>query len=73
MVYGDFKDLHGRRVSVKVLRDKTFIKLNIGKNLKHDGYQRILGSLVYKSFNKKVISILQVNLLIVVVLKIKIC
>ena len=40
MAYGDFKDL----------RDKTF---NIAKNLKYDGYQRGLASMVYNSFDKK--------------------
>ena len=36
--------------SGKVLRDKTF---NIAKNPKYDGYQRGLGSMVYKFFDKK--------------------
>ena len=40
MTYGDFKDL----------LDKTF---NIAKNLKYDGYQRGLASMVYNSFDKK--------------------
>ena len=31
--------------------DKAF---NIAKNLKHDGYQRILASMVYKFFDKKI-------------------
>ena len=50
MVYGDFKDLTGRTVSDKVLRDKAF---NIAKNPKYDGYQRRLASMVYKFFDKK--------------------
>ena len=50
MAYGDFKDLARRTVSDKVLRDKAF---NIAKNPKYDGYQRGLGSLVYKFFDKK--------------------
>ena len=33
----------------KVVRDKGF---NITKNLKFDGYQRVLVSMVYKCFNK---------------------
>ena len=33
----------------KVVRDKGF---NITKNLKFDGYQRVLASMVYKCFNK---------------------
>ena len=50
MAYGDFKDLARRTASDKVLRDKAF---NIAKNLKYDGYQRGLGSMVYKFFDKK--------------------
>ena len=36
--------------SDKILRDKAF---NIAKNLKYDGYQRGLASIVYKFFDKK--------------------
>ena len=50
MAYGDFKDLKGRAFSDKVLRDKA---LNIAKNLKYDGYQRGLASMVYTFFDKK--------------------
>ena len=50
MAYGDFKDLARRTASDKVLRDKAF---NIVKNPKYDGYQRGLGSMVYKYFDKK--------------------
>ena len=50
MAYGDFKDLKRRTASDKVLRDKAF---NIAKNLKYDGYQRGLASMVYKFFDKK--------------------
>ena len=50
MAYGDFKDLAKRTASDKVLRDKAF---NIAKNLKYDGYQRGLASMVYKFFDKK--------------------
>ena len=49
MAYGDFKDLARRTASDKVLRDKAF---NIAKNLKYDGYQRGLASMVYKYFDK---------------------
>ena len=49
MAHGDFKDLARRTASVKVLRDKEF---NIAKNLKSDGYQRELASIVYKFFDK---------------------
>ena len=50
MAYGDFKHLKRRTFSDKVLRDKAF---NIAKNLKFDGYQRGLASMVYKFFDKK--------------------
>ena len=50
MPYGDFKDLARRIPSDKVLRDKAF---NIAENPKHDGYQRGLPSMVYKTFDKK--------------------
>ena len=50
MVYRDFKDLKRRTASDKTLRDKAF---NIAKNPKYDGYQRGIGSMVYKSFDKK--------------------
>ena len=50
MAYGDFNDLARRTASDKVLRDKAF---NIAKNLKYDGYQRGLASMVYTFFDKK--------------------
>ena len=50
MAYGDFKDLAKRTAADKVLRDKAF---NIAKDPKHDGYQKILASMVYKFFDKK--------------------
>ena len=49
MAYGDFKDLARRTAADKVLRDKAF---NIAKDLKYDGYQRGLASMVYKFLNK---------------------
>ena len=49
MANGDFKDLKRRTVSDNTLRDKLF---NIAKNLKYDGYQRGLASMVYKFFDK---------------------
>ena len=49
MVYGDFKDVARRTASDKVLRYQAF---NIAKNPKYDGYQRGLGSVVYKLFDK---------------------
>ena len=50
MAYGHIKDLARRTTSDKVLRDKAFI---IAKNLKYDGYQSGLASMVYKFFHKK--------------------
>ena len=44
MAYLDFKDLKRRTAFDKILRDKAF---NIAKNLKYDGYQRGLASMVY--------------------------
>ena len=50
IAYRAFKDLERRTASDKVLRDKAF---NIAKNLKYDGYQRGLASMVYTFFDKK--------------------
>ena len=50
MAYGDFKDLTRGTASDKLLRDKAF---NIAKNLKYDGYQRGLASIVFTFFDKK--------------------
>ena len=60
MANGDFKDLTRRKASDKILHHKAF---NIAKNLKYDGYQRGLVSMVYKFFDKN---------FLVVVLKMKI-
>ena len=49
MAYRDFKDLTRRTASDKILRDEV---LSIAKNLKYDGYQRGLASIVYKFFDK---------------------
>ena len=43
MTYGDFKYLPRKTVSDKILHDKAII---IAKNLKYDGYQRGLASMV---------------------------
>ena len=48
--YGDFNNLARRTASDKVLRGKAF---SIAKNLKYDGYQRELASMVYKFLDKK--------------------
>ena len=45
MTNGDFKDLRRRTASDKAL--------NIAKDLKYDGYQRSLASMVYEFFDKK--------------------
>ena len=50
MAYVDFKDLAKRTAADKVLRDKAF---DIAKDLKYDGYQTGLASMVYKFFDKK--------------------
>ena len=49
MAYGDFKDLTRRTAANKLLHDKAF---NIAKNLKCDGYQHELVSMVYKCFDE---------------------
>ena len=50
MAYGDFNDLAKRTAADKVLRDKAF---NFAKDLKCDGYQRGVASMIYKFFDKK--------------------
>ena len=50
MAYGVFKDLKRRTQSGKVLKNKAF---KIASNLKYDGYQRGLASMVYKFFDEK--------------------
>ena len=47
MAYGNFKDLNIRTAADEVLRDKAF---NIAKNMKYDGYQGGLTSMVYNIF-----------------------
>ena len=48
MAYGGFKDLAKITASDKVLREKAF---NIARNLRYEGYQRVLASMVYKFFD----------------------
>ena len=50
MAYGDSKDLTRKTDFYKILRDKAF---NIATNLKYDGYQRGLASMVDIFFDKK--------------------
>ena len=68
MAYGDFKDLSRRTASDRMLHDKAF---NIAKNLKCDGYQRELASMVYKFLDKKLL-VLPLNLQIHLPLKMEI-
>ena len=49
MSYGDFKDLPRRTGSEKLFRDKTF---HFSKNLKYDGHQWGLPSVVYIFLDK---------------------
>ena len=50
MAYGNFKDLNRRTAADKVLCDK---ESNGVRNLKYDGYQNVLVSMVYNIFDKK--------------------
>ena len=49
MVYVDFEDLSKRAASDKEFQEKAF---DIAKDLKYDGYQRALASVVIKCFDK---------------------
>ena len=66
--YGDLKDLTRRTASDKIFCDKA---LNIAKNSKYDGYQAGLAPMVFKFLVKNPFC-LEINLLLVVVLKRKI-
>ena len=48
MTYGDFKDLNRGTAADKVLHNNAF---NIAKDLKYDGYQPGLVSVVYILFD----------------------
>ena len=50
MASGKYKDLAKRTESDKVLRAEAF---KIASNLKYDGYQRGLASMIFKFFDKK--------------------
>ena len=50
MAYGKTKDLVKEKQSDQVLKDKTF---KIASDLKYDGYQRGLASMVHKFLDKK--------------------
>ena len=49
MAYGRTKDLVKRTQSDKILKDKAF---KIASNLKYNGYQRGLASMIYNFFGK---------------------
>ena len=49
--YSDSKDFTKRTIADKILKNKAF---DIAKDPKYDGYQRGLGSMVYKFFDSKV-------------------
>ena len=53
MAYEDFKDLAKRTAADNVLSDLKLKVFNIAKDLKYDGYQRGLASMVYQFFHKK--------------------
>ena len=50
MAYGGFKGTARRPAADKLLRDKA---LNIAKDSKYDGYQRLPASMLHKFFDKK--------------------
>ena len=47
MAHGNVKNLNRRTAADKVLRSTAS---SIAKNLKYDGYQRVISSMVYKFF-----------------------
>ena len=56
--YSDSKDLAKRTISDKILKDRAY---EIARNSNYDGYQRALGNMVYKFFDKKTGSEIGVN------------
>ena len=56
--YSNNRDLAKRTISSKILKNKTY---EIARNWKYDGYQRALGSMAYKFFDKKIGSGMSVN------------
>ena len=69
MAYGEFECLTRRTASDKILCDKAF---NIAENSKYDGYQRGFASIIHIFFNKTLLLLLKIKLLLVL-LKIEIC
>ena len=64
MACEEFQNLSRRTASDKVLCNKAF---NIARNLKHNGYQRNLASIVYKFFDKKSASYTEIGIVFDVV------
>ena len=60
MVCDDFKNILRRTASDKILADKAF---NIAWNLKYNGYQRGLFSMLYKFLIKNLLLLLLLGLL----------
>ena len=62
--WGYFEDLKRRTFAAKVSCDKAF---NIAKDSKYGGYQRVLASMVNKSFDKKkvLVVVLQMKLFLI--------
>ena len=48
--YSDNKDLAKRTISDTILKGRAY---EIARNLKYDGYERALASIIYKFFDKK--------------------
>ena len=56
--YSDSKDLAKITILDKIFKDRAY---EIARNCKYDGYQRALASMVYKCFDKKTGSGVNVN------------
>ena len=54
MAYWEFKDLTRKTASDKILGDKSF---NTAKNPKYDAYQRGIASMLFKLFDKKLLTV----------------
>ena len=61
MAYGKSKDLIKRTQSDKILREKAF---KIASDPKCDGYQRGLASMVHKFFDKNLVEVVLLKLII---------
>ena len=56
--YSDSKDLAKKTISNKILKDRAY---EIARNCQNDGYQTALAIMVYKSFDKKIVSGVSLN------------